>query len=447
ITLGTVGIIVILAVAAIFVIGVDKVKNGAFSLYNRAAEKANLSTLEINEKTESPLLKEMRKLLAELEDNELSQEDTWNKCEEFMAKKPDPANAEEEELYVKIRSYFINPDIEKCKSPQDTLQTEYQSKNTSIREEEEARKRAAVRQKWEAARKSEEARKRNEAQAIENRRKSAAKRIETKIQNAKYKEMAALRKEFYIVFYDFTTAIQEKQTAVKRIFADARKVLAPPSADPEYQEARQLLGSVKVINPATAKMYQEMNTIYNSQRIPVTIGTYLTKGHPKFKGINMTINRMICSVEKVENFTIYGRSGTKIYSITLEEMRDKSPAAFRKFIKEAFGKYGLKNEVYVPVFFAMNGDIKSASMLGEDPNTYPYVNKLLADYYKPYFDFVLKENRRDAALKAKLVKDLGKTLSYKYYLNPPKPPRKVPPQRRPAPPKQAPVKKAPPKKK
>lgn len=447
ISLGIVGGIAVLAVAAVFVIGVDKVKNGAFSLYNMAAKKANLSTLEVSESNESALLKELEKLLAELENSELSQEEIWNKCEEFMAKKPDPATPEEEELYKKIRGYFTAADIEKCNSPQNTLHAEYQSKNASIREEEEARKQAAVREKLKADEARERERKRSEILAIENRLKAAAKRIEAKIQAARHKEMVALRKEFYSANFDFTTSVQEKQKAVAKIFAEAKKLLQAPSADPEYQEAKKRLGNVKVLRPDTMKLSQDMNTVYNAQRRALVIGTYLTKGHPKFKGISMTINRVICKVDKVENYTIYGKSGTKIYTITLEEMRDKSPAAFRRFIQEAFGRYGLNNEAIVPVFFAMNGDIKSASMLGEDPNTYPYVRKTLADYYKPYFDFVLKENRRDAALKAKLVKDLGKTLSYKYYLTPPKAPRKVAPPKRPAPPKKAPPKKAPAKKK
>ena len=159
-------------------------------------------------------------------------------------------------------------------------------------------------------------------------------------------------------------------------------------------------------------------------------------------------------VEKIENYTIYGKVPglSKVYTITLEEMCRTKPAQFRRFMQEAFGPYGLNLAAYLPVFYALNGDVKTASMLGETPSATVAAKNNLANFYKPYFDYVLKENRSNSAMKKKLVEALGNTQSYHLYLNPAsaKPaPRKPAPKaapRKPAP-KAAPKAKAPAKKK
>ena len=398
----------------------------------------------------------MKKLLAGFENDGLSREQIWDKCEEFMAAKPEIQTEEEELLYNKLRAFFVAADAEKCENSRDEskLHSKYLAKIDEIREN-EAKKARALRQKqWEEARRKEVERKKAEVKRLQDSRMARAKGIERKIQNKRHQQMRDIRKEFFDVFYDFSTTIERKHASVKKLFADAAKLYRNPTSEeePDFEEAKKILGRVTILRPDTIKLLTEIRTLYNAQGTAYRIETALRKGNPKFAGLSVIIKNLSCKVEKIENFTIYGKVPglSRVYTITLEEMCNTKPAQFRRFMQEAFGPYGLNLAAYLPVFYALNGDVKTASLLGEGPSANIMAKRNLANFYKPYFDYVLKENRSNAALKKKLTGSVGKTRSYHEYLYPPRPkaapPKKAAPAKKAPPKKAAPAKKAPPKK-
>ncbi|MBO4304540.1 MAG: hypothetical protein J6A21_08140, partial [Lentisphaeria bacterium] len=457
VTLCVLGGILLVLAASVLVIGPAKVGNSITGIYNKLAKKANIAPLKEKE-GKSPLVTEMEKLVSEFEKGGLSQSAVWNKCEEFMATKPDPVTDEEVLLYRKLRTFFVPADEEKCEKSRN--EENFHEKYLAAEEEknrQEAEEKARARQRaWEEAKKQEAERKAAEIRKLNEGREAKAKAVERRIQGKRHQEMVKVRRAFYDIFYDFTTTIPEKQAAVRKLFTDAGKLRRFPTAEeePDFEEARRVLGGkISVLRQDSAQILADLNKLFNSHGLLFRLDSILRKGDKRLVGVSVVIKNRSCKVEKLENFTIYGKIPglDTLYVISLEEMRNTNPRQLRKFIHDAFGPYnGMNREMYLPACYALNGDIKMASFLGEAPAALPAAKRYLANFYKPYFDYVLKQNKNDAELRKKLEKALGETQSLRDYIDPPKPAPKAPPKAapKPAPKKPAPKKPAaPPKKK